>query len=213
MLAVYGPRKWWPAKTRFEVIVGAILTQNVSWKNVKLAISNLKKSGLLNLEAMLQADRQVIVELVRSSRYYNQKAERLQDFCRFIKQNYGGSLDRMFDQETEDLRLELLSLKGIGKETADSILLYAGRKPTFVSDAYTKRFLHRFGLLDGDPGYDEIRGYFMSGLPKDVYLYNEFHALIDHHSYLVCKAKPDCSQCQIKKAGSYYCLFYKDLYG
>jgi len=211
MLAVYGPRKWWPAKTRFEVIVGAILTQNVSWKNVKMAISNLKAAGLLNLEAILNTDKQLIAGLIKSSRYYNQKAERLKGFCRFVKVNYGGSLSRMFKQNTINLRPELLSIKGIGKETADSILLYAGRKPTFVSDAYTKRFLCRFGLLDSNPGYDVIREYFMSRLPRDVYLYNEFHALIDHHSYGVCKAKPDCSRCRIKNVGKHSCLFYKGL--
>jgi len=206
MLQVYGPRKWWPANTRFEVIVGAILTQNVSWKNVKLAIANLKKAGLLNLEAIIEADRQTIAENIKSSRYYNQKAARLKDFCVFIKKKYEGSLDKMFGQETPLLRAELLSLKGIGKETADSILLYAGNKLTFVSDAYTRRFLNRYGLLDGEDGYDDIRDYFMVSLPQDVYIYNEYHALIDHHSYCVCRAKPDCSQCGIKYIDNHiYC--------
>lgn len=206
MLQVYGPRKWWPANTRFEIIVGAILTQNVSWKNVKLAIANLKKAGLLNLEAIIAADRQTIAENIRSSRYYNQKAARLQDFCVFIKEKYEGSLDKMFDQDTQLLRAKLLSLRGIGKETADSILLYAGGKLTFVSDAYTKRFLDRYGLLDDNAGYDDIRDYFMTRLPQDVYIYNEYHALIDHHCYLVCKSKPNCGHCTIKYINNHiYC--------
>jgi len=208
MLEVYGPRKWWPAKTRFEVIVGAILTQNVSWKNVKLAINNLKASGLLSMEAMLAADNEEVASNIKSSRYYNQKAMRLKEFCRYLKERYGGCLDKMFKKDTESLRKELLSLKGIGKETADSILLYAGQKLSFVSDAYTKRFLERYGLMDGNPGYDRIRDFFTQNLPQDIYLYNEYHALIDHHCYSVCKAKPDCKSCSIKKIeGGIFCKF------
>ncbi|MGM0366601.1 MAG: endonuclease III domain-containing protein [Actinomycetota bacterium] len=199
MLAAYGPRKWWPAKTRFEVMVGAILTQNVAWKNVEQAIGNLKDSGLLSMEAILSSDVKKIAENIKSSRYYNQKALRLKELCRYLKEKYGGCLDSMFKKDTGDLRKELLALKGIGKETADSILLYAGNKPSFVSDAYTKRFLDRYGLMDGNPGYDKIRDYFMHNLPEDIYIYNEYHALIDHHCYSVCKAKPDCSSCSIKE--------------
>ncbi len=201
MLQVYGPRKWWPAKTRFEVIVGAILTQNVSWKNVQIAINKLQKNGLLNLESMLSAETGKVAENIRSSRYYNQKAWRLKGFCQHVKERYNGSLDALFNNDMEILREELLGLKGIGKETADSILLYAGQKPTFVSDAYTKRFLDRFGLMDGNAGYDQIRNYFMQNLPTDVYIYNEYHALIDHHCHRICKVQPDCSSCSMKIIG------------
>lgn len=198
LLKHYGPRKWWPAKTRFEVIVGAILVQNVSWKNAKTAIGNLKRAGLLSPKAIISAEHNKIADKIRSSRFYNQKAKKLKAFSRFLIKKHGGSLDRMFSLNMESLRKELLSIKGIGRETADSILLYAGKKLSFVSDAYTERFLQRYGLLNGMKGYEEIRKFFMDNLPKDVDLYNEYHALIVHHGYAVCRAKPDCQQCALK---------------
>ncbi len=210
MLEAYGPRKWWPAKTRFEVIVGAILTQNVSWKNVRQAINKLRASGLLSVEAILSSDIKELSEQIKSSRYYNQKALRLKEFCFYLKEKYEGSLEKLFKNDTYYLREELLGLKGIGNETADSILLYAGNKPTFVSDAYTRRFLSRYGLMDKSPGYDKIRNFFMHNLPEDIYIYNEYHALIDHHCNSVCRAKPDCVKCSIKRIEpSIYCKFFK----
>ena len=194
----YGPRKWWPAKTRFEVIVGAILTQNVSWHNAKIAINNLKHAGLLSPESMLKAPLKGIACRIKSSRFYNQKAKKLKIFCRYLASRYGGSLDRMFSKDMDLLRKELLGLKGIGRETADCILLYAGRKPSFVVDAYTKRFLARYGLAKADAAYDEVRSFFMNNLPEDVPLFNEYHALVVHHSHFVCKSKPQCGICEIK---------------
>ncbi|MBN3039935.1 MAG: hypothetical protein JW867_02285 [Candidatus Omnitrophica bacterium] len=201
LLEFYGPRKWWPARTRFEVITGAILVQNVSWRNAKIAIDNLKKAGLLNPKAIISARHNVIARQIKSSRFYNQKAKKLKAFCIYLLQNYNGSLNKMFLKNTQDLRDELLRLKGIGKETADSILLYAGGKLSFVSDAYTKRFLTRLGMLNGMKSYEEIRKYFMENIPPDVYVYNEFHALIDHHCHFICKSKPDCDKCFIKNSG------------
>lgn len=199
LLRVYGPREWWPAKTRFEVIVGAILTQNVSWKNAKLAIDNLKNAGLLNPNSINKTPDRRIAVLIKSSRFYNQKTEKLKAFSKYLSNRYNNSLSRMFLRDVDVLREELLGIKGIGKETADSILLYAGNKLSFVSDAYTKIFLNRYGLLDPKTSYDQIRAYFMKNIPKDIHLYNEYHALIVHHCYAVCKAKPICSRCLVKK--------------
>lgn len=196
----YGPRKWWPARTRFEVIVGAILTQNVSWHNAKVAIDNLKRAGLLSPERILNAPHVRVAGLIKSSRFYNQKAKKLKAFCRYLDSRYGGSLDKMFSRGLDALRKELLDLKGIGKETADCILLYAGKKPSFVVDAYTKRFLARYGLAKAGVSYDEVRDLFMNNLPEDAPLFNEYHALIVHHSHFVCKSKPQCGICKVRGA-------------
>lgn len=198
LLKAYGKRRWWPAKTRFEVIAGAVLTQNVSWKNAKTAVNNLKKAGLLSSKALISASHEEIARQIKSSRFYNQKTNKLKNFCRYLEDIYNGSLDKMFSHDAEALRKELLSIKGIGKETSDSILLYAGKKLSFVSDAYTKRFLKRYGLADGLSSYAEIRQYFIANLPQNLYLYNEYHALLVHHGYAVCKAKPACNVCSVK---------------
>ena len=199
LLNSYGERNWWPAKTRFEVIVGAVLVQNVSWSNAEKAVNNLKRNNLLNPTSMHKASIKRIAPIIKSSRFYNQKAEKLKNFTDYLFNNHNGSLNKMFTVETEKLRKELLDINGIGRETADSILLYAGKKPSFVSDAYTKRFLERYGLLNDLSSYEEIRGLFMDNIPKDIYLYNEYHALIVHHGYAVCKSKPNCSECPIKR--------------
>ena len=198
LLKQYGPRKWWPAKTRFEVIAGAVLTQNVTWKNAKKAVDNLKKAGLLSPVALAGAKHEEVAQQIISSRYYNQKAKKLKEFSRFLMEKYDGSLNRLFSGKMEDLREELLNIKGIGRETADCILLYAGKMPSFVSDAYTKRFLDRYGLLKGMETYDEIRNFFMQNLPEDVYLYNEYHALIVFHGHHICQSKPDCRNCPVR---------------
>jgi len=212
LLRRYGPRKWWPAKTRFEVIVGAVLTQNVSWRNAKKAIDNLKKAGLLSPRAIVSASHQEVADKIKSSRFYNQKAHKLKAFSLHLLERYDGSLNKMFSEEMEDLRQQLLKIRGIGEETADCILLYAGRKPSFVSDAYTKRFLHRYGLLQDMKTYGEIRNFFMRNLPQDVYLYNEYHALIDHHSSAVCQSKPNCRNCPVRIIDeATYCHYANDV--
>lgn len=199
LLKHYGPQNWWPAKTRFEVIVGAILTQNVNWNNAKIAVDTLKRKKIFSPCVIITTHHKLIASAIKSSRFYNQKTKKLKSFCNYLLRKYNGSLNKMFSEETDKLRKELLSIKGIGKETADSILLYAGKKLSFVSDAYTKRFLERYGLLNDKSGYDDIRYFFMSNLPQDVYIYNEFHALIVHHCYNICKSKPNCSQCPIRR--------------
>jgi endonuclease-3 related protein len=210
LLKTYGRRNWWPAKTRFEVIAGAILTQNVSWRNAKTAVNNLKKAGLLSSKAIISASHEEIAQQIKSSRFYNQKTNKLKNFSRYLEDRYNSSLDKMFSHDAEALRNELLNIKGIGKETADSILLYAGKKLSFVSDAYTKRFLERYGLLNGMSSYDEIRSFFMKNLPSDLYLYNEYHALIVHHGYAVCKSLPICNDCNLRKLkDNIFCNYLK----
>ncbi len=192
------------------MIVGAVLTQNVTWKNAKKAVDNLKKAGLLSSAAMASAKHTDLAERIISSRYYNQKAKKLKAFSLFLMDTYAGSLNKLFSGKMEDLREELLKIKGIGKETADCILLYAGRMPSFVCDAYTKRFLDRYGLLKGMTTYDDIRNFFMQNLPVDVYLYNEYHALIVYHGHTVCQSKPDCRNCPVRVIDkTTYCHYAK----
>ena len=153
----WGPQHWWPAETPFEVIVGAILTQNTSWTNVERAMANLRQAGALSLEGIRNISIAELEPLVRSSGYFRQKAQRLKDFVAFVDAEHGGSLEKMFATPTEELRSELLEQKGIGRETADSILLYAGLHPVFVVDAYTRRILERHRIISGSAGYDDIR--------------------------------------------------------
>ncbi len=201
LLSYFGPQGWWPAKTRFEVIAGAILTQNVSWKNAKESILNLQKDKMLSSRVLSAAAAGEIAGRIKPSRFYNQKALTLKIFCSCLEKEYAGSLDKMFRTEPGVLREKLLELKGIGPETVDCILLYAGKKLSFVSDAYTRRFLDRYGIIKSG-GYEKIRGYFMDNLPKDIYIYNEFHALIDRHCGSLCKVKPLCFKCPVRKLNS-----------
>ncbi|MGE5543346.1 MAG: endonuclease III domain-containing protein [Bacillota bacterium] len=198
LLEYFGPRHWWPAKTDFEVIVGAILTQNVAWKNVEKAIQNLENHGLLDPHLLIKAPVEVVEEAVRPTRYYRQKAARLRGFCGYLVREYQGELERLFTLDIKELRAELLTLKGIGKETADSIILYAARKPVFVVDAYTRRIFNRLGLLPEDAGYDQMQDFFMRHLPPDTGLYNEYHALIDGLGNTICfNKRPRCEECSL----------------
>ena len=161
---VWGPQHWWPAETRIEVIVGAYLTQNTAWINVELALRNLRKAKVLSVEAIRKVSLSRLQRLIRPSGYFRQKAARLKTFVAFLDKMYEGSLDRLFAQPTEQLREELLGLNGIGPETADSILLYAGNHPVFVVDAYTRRILDRHGILPEKTEYEEIREFFQRAL-------------------------------------------------
>jgi endonuclease-3 related protein len=160
----WGAQHWWPAETRFEVIVGAYLTQNTAWTNVERALANLRRAQLLTVEGIRQVRKVRLERLIRSSGYFRQKAKRLKTFVAFLDKQYGGSLDRMFSQPTEKLREELLALNGVGPETADSILLYAGNHPVFVVDAYTRRILDRHRILPLKTGYEDIRALFQRSL-------------------------------------------------
>ena len=200
LLATFGHRRWWPAQTRDEVIIGAILTQNVAWKNAKIAIDNLRKHNLLTLEAIHEASIPEIATLIKPTRFYNQKAQKLKYFIDFLFYKYGRNLDALFSQDTGELRRELLNIKGLGEETADSILLYAGEKPVFVIDAYTKRIFSRLGLTGGEWSYHAYQQFFMERLVKDVKLYNDYHAQIVHLGHVYCKKhEPECTTCPLNK--------------
>jgi len=174
----YGPQHWWPAKTRFEVIVGAILTQNTSWTNVEKAIANLRKRNLLTATALKDVSNSKLASLLKSVGYFNIKAKRLKNFIIFFFREYQGSLKRMGREDFPILRLKLLGVNGIGPETADSILLYALDKPVFVVDAYTKRFLQRHRLINARADYHAMQKLFMDSLRPDVRMFNEYHALL-----------------------------------
>ncbi len=191
----YGCRDWWPAETPFEVVIGAILTQNTNWNNVETAITNLRRAKALTLVAIMQLPREELESLIRPSGFFRQKAERLQLFCHYIQQHYRGSLDNFLAREMNLVRDELLTLKGIGPETADSILLYAGHHPSFVIDNYTMRLFKRLGILAGTEKYQQVRTLFMAELPADVQLYNEYHALIVNHCKEFCRKRPLCNNC------------------
>jgi len=194
----YGPRHWWPGETPFEVMVGAILTQNTSWRNVEKAIRKLKSQGVLNLEGIHELRKSQLASLIKSSGYYRIKAIRLKNFVNFIVENYNGSVKRMRKEELETLREKLLGVNGIGAETADSILLYGLNKPIFVVDAYTKRILTRHGLISGNVSYGEIQRLFMRYLPVDEKLFNEYHALLVYLGKMLCRKVPRCDICPLK---------------
>ncbi|MFB3883579.1 MAG: endonuclease III domain-containing protein [Thermodesulfobacteriota bacterium] len=194
----YGPRHWWPGETPFEVMVGAILTQNTSWKNVELAIGNLKNKEVLNPEGIHRLRKPQLSPLIRSSGYYRIKTIRLKTFVEFLFTNYGGSIKRMGEEDLETLREKLLGVNGIGPETADSILLYGLNKPIFVVDAYTKRILSRHGMIPDHASYEEVQRLFMDHLPEDEKLFNEYHALIVHLGKALCRKVPKCESCPLK---------------
>jgi len=193
----FHPQNWWPGDTADEIIIGAILTQNVNWKNVETAIENLKQNDLYTIEQIHHANIEKIAPLIRSTLYYNQKAKKLKNFAEFLFTTYNGELDRMFRTETAELRRQLLQIKGIGEETADSILLYAGGKPVFVIDTYTKRIFSRLGITKPDWNYSQYQQFFMANLPQDISLFNDYHAQIVHLGKHFCKRKPLCYKCPL----------------
>jgi endonuclease-3 related protein len=228
LLRRWGPQNWWPAQSRLEVIVGAYLTQNTNWTNVEKAMANLRRARVLSIKGMRELPLDQLQQLIRPSGYFRQKAEKLETFIRFLDSNYSGSLDRMFAQPTEKLRAELLALNGVGPETADSILLYAGNHPVFVVDAYTRRIFERHGIVAFKARYDEIRllvedavtraapGQFqlqqlgsdprhpvsrMSRMSRTELAqhYNELHALIVRAGNLYCRSTPKCEGCPLHK--------------
>jgi endonuclease-3 related protein len=199
MLSHLGPQHWWPAETPFEVMVGAILTQNTSWKNVERAIDNLKRVGMLSLAALSALPTGLLAEYIRPAGYYNIKAARLHNLLTFVNEAHGGDLEAFLGQSLPSLREQLLSIKGIGPETADSILLYAAHLPIFVVDTYTHRILSRHQVIDETLGYDAIQELFMDNLDCDPRLYNEYHALLVRVGNAYCKKKnPDCAACPLQ---------------
>lgn len=199
LLTKLGHQNWWPGETPLEIAIGAILTQNTNWKNVEKAIENLKSSALLSIEGLDRLNLVDLASLIRPAGYFNIKAKRLKNFIHHVVVHHDGDLERFLMLSTERLREELLSIAGIGPETADSIALYAGEHPVFVVDAYTKRILYRHGLIDGDADYFAIQDFFESNLPPDVSLYNDFHAQLVMVGKNWCKrSQPDCENCPLK---------------
>jgi len=199
LFRVHGPQHWWPGRTRFEVIVGAILTQNTSWSNVERAIAALRREKLLTATAIEKVSTARLAALIRSSGYFRQKARKLKGFVRFLQREHQGSLNKLFATPTGKLREQLLAVHGIGPETADSILLYAGRHKVFVVDAYTRRILERHALVHPKASYEEIRALFEQSLPAEPSLYNEYHALIVQTGKHFCHTRqPDCEHCALR---------------
>ena len=201
LLESFGPQGWWPARTRWEVICGAILTQNTTWRNASFAIKNLRKAGLLNGRSLRQIPSQELEELIRPAGFYRQKARTLQGFANWLEQAHGGSLASLFGRGAEEARQQLLALSGIGAETADAVLLYAGRQPVFVADAYTRRILSRHELLPAAANYEAAQQFLHQHLPPEEALFNEFHALLVeaakrycHRNVAHCEACPLGSQ-------------------
>ncbi len=194
----YGPQHWWPGETPFEVCIGAILTQNTAWTNVDRAIGNLKGADALSAAVLRELPQDDLAALVRPSGYFNAKARKLKEFVRWLGERCGDDLDALFTTDTGALRKELLAVHGIGEETADSMLLYAGEKPVFVIDAYTRRIFERLGLRPAaGERYGDYQALFMDHLPPDAPLYNEYHALIVHLGKETCRPTPRCADCPL----------------
>lgn len=219
LFSYFGPQHWWPVtpegrlhpeyndgprseKQQLEVIFGAILTQNTNWKNVEKAVVELNKNDLIDVKRILKIENQKLAEIIKSSGYHNQKAIKLKNFCEFLLKNYNGKLNLFFKNDIDELRKQLLSVNGIGPETADSIILYAAKKPIFVVDAYTKRIMNRIGHRESS--YDEIQKLFMQNLSNSERLFNEYHALLVELGKGICKKHPLCGKCPISGCCGYY---------
>lgn len=202
LYAHYGPQHWWPADTSFEVVVGAVLTQNTNWGNVEKALTNLREHELLSFDALLHSTPEVIADLIRPSGYYNIKARRLKNLLEMIDHEYGGELDALLADETDHVRSNLLAVKGVGPETADAILLYGGSHPLFVVDAYTHRIFSRHGLAPEECDYHTLQELIVDGIPCDPQIYNEYHALLVQVGKEYCKkGNPLCGDCPLKGVG------------
>lgn len=197
LYVAFGPQHWWPGETSFEIAIGAILTQNTNWTNVEKAINNLKAAGALNAKKLYKMPSSRLSTLIRPAGYFNIKAKRLKSFIDFLMNDYGGSMKKMEKEDVYRLREKLLSVNGVGPETADSILLYALEKPIFVIDAYTKRVLLRHKIMDHDKSYEEFQELFHSSLKRRVKLFNEYHALFVKVGKMYCRPKPFCDECPL----------------
>jgi len=198
LLKKFGPQFWWPAPTRFEVIIGAILTQNTNWANVEKALTVLKDKRLLSPQALYKITPRQLASCIKPAGYFNVKAKRIKNFIRFLFEVHEGKIEKMRQEKPENLRSQLLCVNGIGAETADSILLYALDKPFFVVDAYTKRILSRHGIISPDADYATIQQLFMTSLRKNLKVFNEYHALIVRCAKEYCKKKPLCEGCPLE---------------
>ncbi|MCD6406145.1 MAG: endonuclease III domain-containing protein [Planctomycetes bacterium] len=194
----FGPQHWWPGETPFEVAVGAVLTQNTNWRNVEKAIGNLKREGLLDPVSLHAVPRERLAELIRPAGYYNIKADRLHNLLTVIVNDCAADVDIFLSGAVDELRQRLVSIRGVGLETADSIILYAAGKPTFVVDTYTFRMAVRHGLVFEDASYDDMKSLFENSLPADTQLFNEYHALIVRLGKEFCKKRAVCSGCPLE---------------
>ena len=199
LYAAYGRQHWWPADSPFEVVVGAILTQSAAWVNVEKAIENLRAAGILSPQGLLKVSPDELARLIYPGGYYNAKARKLKAFVEMLFDRHGGELGALFALPLPQLRQELLATHGIGQETADSIILYAAERPSFVIDAYTRRVFSRLGLAPAGDNYAFWQALFAEALPPDAQLFNEYHALIDCHAKTVCRKAPLCSQCCLRE--------------
>lgn len=204
LLEHFGPRGWWPADSRLEVIIGAVLTQAVAWKNVTRAIDNLKLASLMDINAIIDIDEENLAQHITPALYHRQKARKLKALMSFIATEYNGDLDLMFTELLPVLRKKLLAVWGIGPETADSILLYAGDKMIFVVDTYTKRIFYRLGMVEENISYQEMQEFLEHHIPQNLYIYNEYHALLVGLGANYCKkSRPRCSQCPLQNLCKY----------
>ncbi|HOJ12883.1 MAG TPA: endonuclease III domain-containing protein [Deltaproteobacteria bacterium] len=202
LFAHYGPSHWWPGETPFEVMVGAVLTQNTAWRNVEKAIANLKASSLLSVEGIHGLSPEELARLIRPAGYYNVKAARLKNLVTLITRDFGASLERLFMLSDSDLRLALLGVNGIGRETADSICCYAANRLVFVVDAYTKRILSRHGVIGPGADYEEVRALFEGSLPRNLGVYKDLHAHLVYVGKDYCRAKRvRCGDCPLGGPG------------
>ena len=199
--AAFGHQHWWPAKTPFETMIGAILTQSVSWKNAARAVRNLEAAGMLDPGLLATADTEDVARYIVPSRFYNQKAERIREFSRIYVAEFQADPAVMAATEVGALRRRLLAIKGFGEETVDTILLYACGKPIFVVDAYTRRIFSRYGLLPEKVTYDQAQHFFSDHLPPDVDLFNDYHAQIVRLGKTTCRKSPLCDRCPIRAVG------------
>ncbi|MBI2935879.1 MAG: endonuclease III domain-containing protein [Chloroflexi bacterium] len=195
LLGRYGPQGWWPGESAFEVCSGAILTQATTWANVEKALRNLKEAGVFSLQALGAIPVEELARLLYPCGYFNVKARKLKAFAAHVGRHYGYDLDALLSKQPDVLREELLSVFGIGEETADAIVLYAAGKPSFVIDGYTRRILTRLGWTGKENSYRQHQAIFMDNLPADVALFNEYHALLVRHGKEVCRQKPTCERC------------------
>ena len=198
LLNEFGPQDWWPADSPFEVMVGAVLTQNTNWNNVSLAIANLKREQLLTPQRIVATDKRKLMAAIRPSGFYHQKAAYLKGLSQHVNDKYSGDPRKMSRIESSILRRELLDIKGLGPETADSILLYACNQPVFVIDAYTRRIFGRHGVRIKDSDYTGWQRLFETNLPKNAGLFNEYHALIVRLAKDRCRKRPDCQGCPLE---------------
>jgi endonuclease III related protein len=199
MLRVFGPQRWWPARTRLEIVLGAILTQNTSWRNAEYALRGLRKEGLLRIDWLKRASKSRIETLIRPAGFFRQKAGTIRNFLAWVDENHRGSLAAMFNKPSESLRAELLHVNGFGPETVDALLLYAAKRPFFVADAYTRRVLSRHELVPEGANYNQVQEFLHNSLPRDATFFNEFHALLVEVGKRYCTlAQPACTACPLE---------------